>query len=95
MTQQYIAGELSLLLAQLRMAATTEASARDVAGLRQEAETLPLGALFSVTARAIALADVMCWGSVARGDTATFSRQATAAAELYEFGLCAGLLEEV
>ncbi|TDO35146.1 hypothetical protein EV643_12432 [Kribbella sp. VKM Ac-2527] len=95
MTQQYLAGELSLLLAQLRAAATDEASARDVFGLRREAETLPLSALVSVTIRAIARADLMCWDSVARGDTAAFDRQAAAAAKLHEFGVCAGLLAGV
>jgi hypothetical protein len=95
MTQHYVAGELSLLLAQLRAVATNEASAGCIACLRAEAETLPLTALISVTIRAIALADVMCWDSVARGDTAAFSRQAAASAELYEFGVCAGLLEKV
>lgn len=95
MTQQYLAGELSLLLAQLRAAATDEASARDVDGLRREAETLPLSALVSLTVRAITHADLMCWDSVARGDVTAFSRQAAASAKLYEFGVCAGLLEEV
>jgi hypothetical protein len=95
MTQQYLAGELSLLLAQLRTAATDEASACGVDRLRREAETMPLSALASVTVRAIACADVMCWGSVAQGDTTTFDRQAAAAAKLHEFGVCAGLLAEV
>jgi hypothetical protein len=36
MTQQYLAGQLLLLLAQLRAAATDEASASDVFGLRRE-----------------------------------------------------------
>lgn len=95
MTQQYLAGELSLLLAQLRAAATDEASARGVDRLRREAETMPRSALASVTVRAIACADVMCWDSVAQGDTAAFSRQAAAAATIHEFGVCARLLEEV
>ncbi|MEU4287230.1 hypothetical protein AB0E63_03330 [Kribbella sp. NPDC026596] len=95
MTQQYLAGELSLLLAQLRAVATDEASARDLDRLRREAESMPLNTLASVTVRAIARADGMCWGSVARGDTAAFSRQAAAAAAIHEFGVCAHLLEEV
>jgi hypothetical protein len=94
MTQQYIAGELSLLLAQLRTVAENEPTVRDFIGLRREAETLPPSALGSVTVRAIALADLMCWSSVASGDIAAFSRQALACANLYEFGVCAGLLEE-
>lgn len=94
MTHQYVVGELSLLLAQLRAAATNEVSARAVTLLRREAETLPPSALVSVAARAVALADRMCWASILRGDAAAFDRQATACAMLYEFGVCAGLLED-
>jgi hypothetical protein len=94
MTQQYVSGELSLLLAQLRAVATSEAFARDIATLRREAETLPPTALVSVTARALAVSDRMCWDSVSRGDAATFSRQCAVAAALYEFGICSGLLAE-
>jgi hypothetical protein len=94
MTQQYLAGELSLFLAQLRVVATNEDSRRRVAELRREAETMPLPALASVAVRAVVLADAMCWNSIARGDITAFSRQAEACAALYEFGLCAGLLHE-
>jgi len=94
MTQQYLAGELSLLLARLQATATDQASVRDVARLRREAETGPLTALTSVVVRALALTDRLCWGSLQRGDTAAFTCQAAACAELREFGLCAGLLEE-
>ena len=94
MTQQYLAGELSLLLAQLRSVATDDGSAQDLAGLRREAETLPPTALSSVATRAIALADQICWDSIARGDAAAFSHQAEAAARLHEFGVCAQLLED-
>ncbi len=78
MTQQYLAGELSLLLARLQATATDR----------------PLTALTSVVVRALALTDRLCWGSLQRGDTAAFTCQAAACAELREFGLCAGLLEE-
>jgi hypothetical protein len=94
MTQQYVSGELSLLLAQLRAVAISEALARDVATLRREAETLPRTALVSVTTRALTVADRMCWDSVSRGDATSFSRQAAAAAALHEFGICSGLLAE-
>jgi hypothetical protein len=94
MTQQYLAGELSLLLGELHIVTTNEASARDVARLRYEAEKTPPTALRSVTVRALALTDGLCWDSLARADTATFSRQATVSAELHEFGVCAGLLDE-
>jgi hypothetical protein len=47
-----------------------------------------------VTVRALALTDGLCWDSLNRGDTAAFTRQAAVCAELHEFGVCAGLLEE-
>jgi hypothetical protein len=92
MTRQYVAGELSVLLGQLGAAAGDEASARSAAELRREAETLPLSALPAITARAMALADEMCWDSLAHGNTGAFDHQAADSALLYEFGLCAGLL---
>jgi hypothetical protein len=94
MTQQYLAGELSLLLAQLQAVASDQPNVVDVARLRQEAETLPVAALTSVTVRALRLIDVLCWDSVARGDAVAFDRQAAVSAELYEFGVCADLLDE-
>jgi hypothetical protein len=92
MTQQYLAGELSVLLAQLRTVSPGPALAGQLDALRREAETRPVTALPSVAARAIRLTDVLCWESVARGDVAAFDRQAAASAELYEFGLCAGFI---
>jgi hypothetical protein len=94
MTQQYLAGELSLLLAQLRTVAANEPSRQKIAGLRREAETMPPPALASVAVRSVVLADTMCWNSIARGDAAAFSGQAEAGAALYEFSLCAGLFGE-
>jgi hypothetical protein len=94
MTQQYIAGELSILLAQLQAVAADETAARNVAELRSEAETRPLAALPYVVARALALDDGMCWQSLTRGDGAAFARQACAGADLREFSVCAGLLAD-
>ena len=94
MTRQYVAGELSVLLAHLQAVTTTEAAARDAWSLRHAAETEPIRALGSVTERALALTDDLCRDSLNRGDIAAFSRQAAVCAELYEFGVCAGLLEE-
>jgi hypothetical protein len=93
-TEQYLAGELSLLLARLQQAVADPASGSAFEELRKEAETAPVAALGSVAARALRLGDTVCWESVSRSDTAAFSSQASAAAELYEFGLCAGLLDE-
>jgi hypothetical protein len=94
MTQQYLAGELSELLGELQELAVDEPSVRGLGCLRREAETCPLVALRSVTVRALALTDGLCWASLVRADTTRFTRQAAVCAELHEFGVCAGLLEE-
>ena len=93
MTQQYLAGELSLLLGRLQDAAEDEACARDIARLRRAVETGPLVALPILVLRALALSDVLCRGSLERGEAAAFDRQATICAEIYDFGDCAGLLD--
>ena len=95
MTQQYLAGELSVLLAHLQAVTTTETAQRNAWSLRHAAETGPIVALGSVTVRALALAENLCWDSLSRGDTMAFSRQAAVCDELREFGVCAGLLEEI
>jgi hypothetical protein len=94
MTQQYLAGELSLLLGQLQDAMMNEASVVEVAHLRQRAETGPRSALAAVALRALEVADWACADSLTRGDAASFIRQAAVGAELWEFGISAGLLEE-
>jgi len=94
MTQQYLAGEMSLLLAQMQATTTDQSSARRLACLRHEAETGPVSALPSVAVRALELTDGLCWYSLSQGDTAAFTRQAAAAADLCEFGVCAGLLAQ-
>lgn len=94
MTQQYVAGELSLRLGQLQALVTDQERSREVARLRHEAETTPLPALGPVAVRALGLADHLCWDSLGRGDASAFSRQATICAELWEFGICASLFEE-
>lgn len=93
MTQQYLAGELSVLLAEMQATVSDRVAVRAAARLRGEAETLPLTELGMVAARALDLINAVCWESLTRGDTATFCRQAAVAAELYEFGVCAGLLD--
>lgn len=94
MTQQYLAGELSLLLGQLQAAMTNEVSVTELGHLRQRAETGPRPALTSAAVRALEVADWVCWDSLTRGDAAAFIRQAAVCAELWEFGVCAGLIEE-
>jgi hypothetical protein len=94
MTQQYLVGELSLILGELQAAATHAAAVREVVRLRQEAETTPPAALGPVMARAMKLGCRVCWDALTRGESAAFIRDTAIYAELWEFGVCAGLLEE-
>lgn len=94
MTQQYLAGELSLRLAQLQTVAADTVWVRDLSRLRREAETIPLLTLHFVAMRALDLADDLCWDSLTRGDAAAFERQAATCADLLQFGVCARLLDE-
>jgi hypothetical protein len=93
MTQQYLAGELSILLEDLQAATTNQPAAPEITQLRRRAETKS-AALAPVTDRALQLADSACWNSLNLGDTAAFLRQATLCTDLWEFGISAGLLDE-
>ncbi|HTP17769.1 MAG TPA: hypothetical protein VMK13_18300 [Streptosporangiaceae bacterium] len=93
MTQQYLIGELSMRLGELQ-AAASQVAAREVARLRREVETRPVAGLASAAARALVLADGMCWDSLTGGDAGAFARQAEISAELRQFGICACLLDE-
>jgi hypothetical protein len=94
MTQQYLAGELSVLLGRVQAVTTTEAAGREAWSLRTAAEQGPIQGLGWVTVRALALTDRLCWDSLNRGDIGAFKRQATASAALREFGVCSGLLKD-
>jgi hypothetical protein len=94
LTQQYIAGELSLILGELEAAVPGRAVRRQVSDLRHEAETAPFPALPAVATRALRLTDDACWESLTRGDAESFWREASISAELWSFGVCACLLDE-
>ena len=94
MTQQYLAGEFSVLLARLQAVATNPAMVHDLAQLRRGAETGPVTALSSIVVQALVLTDRLCWDSLEQGDTAAFTCQAAISLELRDFGICARLLEE-
>ena len=94
MTQQYLAGELSVLLSHVQAVTNTDAARCAAWSLRHAAETEPVQALRGVTVRALALTEGLCWESLNHGDMAAFDRQAVVCAELHEFGICAGLLKE-
>jgi hypothetical protein len=92
MTHQYVVGEMSLLLARLHAAAGSDESAAGFDGLRLDAERRAPWDLADIEIRALALADALCWQSLHRGDCAAFERQSAIAADLLEFGVCAGIL---
>jgi hypothetical protein len=94
MTQQYLAGELSILLAQSHAAAGNQESAREIARLRQRAETVPIAELPSVVARALQLTDSACWESLSAGDITAFTYQTAIGALLREFGICSCMLAD-
>lgn len=94
MTQQYIAGELSLLPGDLEVVAQHAGMGDDVASLRHQAETSPIPALRYVAVRALALNRRLCWEALATGDIASFIRETALCAELHQFGVCARLLPE-
>jgi hypothetical protein len=97
MTRQYLIGELSLHLQRLEAVAPHRGgrdAARDIAGLRRQAETGGVSSLGMVTHRALALADWLCWESLSSGDITAFSRQAEISADLRLFGTCSRLLED-
>ena len=91
MTRQYLRGEVLILLSRLEGAAPCRQSADALVPLRRQAEVMPLDALPEVLERALDQAEAWCWCSVG-DDAALFQRQCQVAADLYEFGLCSGLL---
>ena len=93
MTQEYLIGEVSVRLEQLQ-AATARGEAQDVARLRREVETRPLTSLATAVARALALADGLCWEALSRGNVGEFDQQARISADLRLFGQCARLLSD-
>src|SRR5262245_7402970 len=92
MTQQYVAGELSLRLGELQAVATDYELACEIARLRDEAERAPRDVLGSVVVRALGLANRFCWDSLESGDAVQFSRRVAVCADLWEFSVCACLV---
>jgi len=91
MTQQYIAGEFSSLLAELRPA-PNEALTDALDTLRREVEVGPPARLPRLARKAMTLTDAICWTALAQGDASGFCRYATGAATLQEFSDNAHLL---
>jgi hypothetical protein len=93
MTLDYLIGELSVLLEKL-LAVSPATAACDVVNLRLQVEIRPVASLAAETARALALADGLCWDSLSRGDAPAFDRQAAICAELRLFCACARLVDD-
>lgn len=93
MTQNYLVGEMSVLLAELHQATVGDKLAGDFACLRRQAEDGPLSGLGSVARQALALADRSCWHSLLQGDTAAFLRCVELTGGLSDFVACARLLD--
>lgn len=94
MTQNYIAGELSMLLGELRSLSGDERAVGQATALRHEAEMWPVHALGPVAARAVDFAEALCWESLEEGDVSAFRRRAEALVDLYQFAVCSHLLPE-
>jgi hypothetical protein len=92
-TQDYLIGEVSICLQRLEAAAGHEA-AGDVMRLRHEVEAGPPAGLTAAVARALAVADGMCWASLGRGDAEAFMCQARASEDLRQFATYARLIAD-
>ncbi|MDA8208062.1 MAG: hypothetical protein M0Z92_03620 [Actinomycetota bacterium] len=94
MTQQYLVGELSLLLGELEVEVCQRDFAQKVAGLRRKLEHSPPGRLSEMAWQALELADDVCWDSLQRADASALICQAATCARLREFAVCAALIDE-
>lgn len=94
LTQQYLVGETSLLLAELQASGSDPMAMRELARLRREAETGPVSRLGLLALRALELTDDLCLDSLRRGDVIAFARQCACGAELRDFCVCARLLAD-
>jgi hypothetical protein len=90
MTQQYLVGELSSLLAELEPVRRDWAAA--VHDLRRDVESSPLPVLPALAREAMNVADMICWAALEQGDVGGFCRCAQIAVALHEFSDNAGLL---
>jgi len=92
MIWEHLAGELSVRLEQLQAATATPVI--ELAQLRHQVEEGPATELDQELARALAVADRLCWDSLSGGDIAAFARQAQVCADLRLFAACARLTDD-
>lgn len=95
MTQEYLVGELSILLARLQALSDDDGLVQAMGQLRSEVEDRGLGGLADVELRALETTDRLCWASLANGNLTAFEQIAEAGAELRDFGICSGILPSV
>lgn len=91
MTQQYIVGEFSSLLAELQPA-PDERLGGAANQLRREVEVSPPALLPQLAREAINLTELMCWVDLEQGDVGGFCRHAKTASALRDFTASASLL---
>ena len=91
MTQQYIVGEFSALLAGLQPVPGHSLGEAAV-NLRYEVEFGPLPMLPRLAREAITLTDMICWAALEQGDASGFHRCADTAVALRDFTASAHLL---
>jgi hypothetical protein len=91
MTQHYIVGEFSLLLAGL-LPVAGGLHGEAVSNLRHEVESAAVPTLPRLAREAMTLTDTICWAALERGDASEFRRCADAAVALRELTANADLL---
>jgi hypothetical protein len=89
-TQQYIVGEFSSLVAELQPPPGEWLTA--VHDLRRKVESSPLPMLPQLAHEAVNLTDMICWAALEQGDVSGFCRYAKTAVALGDFTDNAGLL---
>jgi hypothetical protein len=94
MTCQYLAGELSALVGELKSTAAGKIDGADLDVLRREVETVSPTLLPSVARRVLDRARSLCWESLSRGDMVSFGLCTSVCANLRDFVVCAGLVDE-
>jgi len=91
MTQQYILGELSSLLAELQPA-PTDLLDDALHDLRRGVELSPPPMLPRLAKEAMTLTDMICWSALDQGNVSGFCRYASTAVALRDFTVSASLL---
>jgi hypothetical protein len=91
MTQQYILGEFSSLLAELQPA-PTDLLGDALHDLRRGVEVSPLQMLPGLAQEAMTLTDMICWTALDQGNVSGFCRYASTAVALRDYTVSASLL---